>query len=384
MYLVIGTIVGLHILSALINWSLAEERLPRRFIFIPIIGGIVFGLFALIAFKIYLKVTETEEIKKQRDYLAKAKAVKYGKKDRKENIQGTLMACLPFIGFLLFTFFPTVLSLVMSVFELHSYDVSMMKFVGLQNFKTLLKSDPFGSTYVASMVNKAFINSLTYCLSVPLRIVVTVFIANFMSKPIKKCVQSPVRVILFLPSLCSSVGVTLMWQWILQADYGIINVLLSKMGLQKINFMGDPDWFWPSVIAMVLWMRATNIINLQAALANVSDELKEAAKLDGATERTVFWKITLPAISPTLFYIITMDLIAALQESGLMQFVTTNGTGPDFKAVTLSYYVYRMAFGNIATDGLGLGCAFAVLIAIHIIVINKINFRVADRWVSYD
>ena len=80
----------------------------------------------------------------------------------------------------------------------------------------------------------------------------------------------------------------------------------------------------------------------------------------------------------------TMDLIAALQESGIMQFVTTNGVGPDFKAVTLSYYVYRMAFTNMGTDGLGLGCALAFMMAIFIITVNKLNFRLSDRWVSYD
>ena len=148
--------------------------------------------------------------------------------------------------------------------------------------------------------------------------------------------------------------------------------------------MGDPNWFWFSVILMVLWMRATNIINLQAALANVSTSLIEAAELDGASKRQVFWKITLPSITPTLFYIVTMDLIAALQESGIMQFVTTNGVGPEYKAVTLSYYIYRMAFTSMATDGMGLGCALALMVAIFIIIINRLNMRLADRWVSYD
>ena len=148
--------------------------------------------------------------------------------------------------------------------------------------------------------------------------------------------------------------------------------------------MGDPNWFWFSVNLMVLWMRATNIVNLQAALANVPESNIEAARLDGASKLHIFWKITLPAITPTLFYVFTMDLIAALQESGIMQFVTTNGVGPDFKAVTLSYYVYRMAFTSIATDGLGLGCSLALMLAIFIIILNKLNFRLGDRWVCYD
>ncbi len=378
MYLLIGILVALHLLSMFVNWDEAELREDNKLLWILL--GLGFGLFGMLAYRIKTKVDD------KRAGVKKEKKVRHklSRPQLKEDLVGTAMASLPFIGFLCFVLFPTAVSLTMTLFELHSYDISKATFVGLQNFKTLLYQEPSGSTYVPSMVNKAFVNTLTYCLSVPLRIVVSVFIANLMAKPIRKCVNTPVRIILFLPSLCSSVGVTLMWQWILQADYGIINVALSAMGLKKINFMGDPDWFWFSVNLMVLWMRATNIINLQAALANVPSSSIEAAELDGATKRQVFWKITLPAITPTLFYIVTMDLIAALQESGIMQFVTTNGVGPDYKAVTLSYYVYRMAFTNMATDGLGLGCALAFMMAIFIITVNKLNFSLSNRWVTYD
>lgn len=378
MYLLIGMIVALHLLSALINWDEADKRGGRKRVWIPL--GLAFGLIGVFAYRLTMWIRA-----RRNGTLGKKKErVKLTRPQLKEDLLGTAMASLPFIGFICFVLFPTLVSLVMCLFELHSYDISRATFVGLRNFKTLIFEEPSGSTYVPTMVNRAFVNTMTYCLSVPLRIVVTVFIANLMAKPIRKCVNAPVRIILFLPSLCSSVGVTLMWQWILQADYGIINVALAAMGLKKINFMGDPDWFWFSVNLMVLWMRATNIINLQAALANVPTSSVEAAELDGATKRQVFWKITLPAITPTLFYVMTMDLIAALQESGIMQFVTTNGVGPDFKAVTLSYYVYRMAFTNMGTDGLGLGCALAFMMAIFIITVNKLNFRLSDRWVSYD
>ena len=379
MYLLIGIFVALHLLAGLTNLDEAERDGGKKWLWFTI--GLLFGYFGVFAYWITRRVSggQNKNCQPKRRKVRKLTDVQ-----RRESILGTAMASPPFAGFLCFVLFPTAVSLVMSFFELHSYDISRAKFVGFQNFITLIWREPSGSTYVPEMVNLAFVNTLTYCLSVPLRIVISVFIANLMAKPIRKCVNSPVRIILFLPSLCSSVGVTLMWQWILQADYGIVNVFLSAIGLKKINFMGDPNWFWFSVILMVLWMRATNIINLQAALANVSTSLIEAAELDGASKRQVFWKITLPAIPPTLFYIVTMDLIAALQESGIMQFVTTNGVGPDFKAVTLSYYIYRMAFTSMATDGMGLGCAMALMVAIFIIIINKLNMRLADRWVSYD
>lgn len=381
MYLLIGIIVGLHLWAALINWK-AVEKEGKTAIACWGTLGLLFGFFSVAAYKIGCFVRRKSN--PAENDKTKIKKRKLTKNERKEEILGMLMAGVPFIGFICFAFFPTIVSVITSFYKLNSYNVAKAQFVGFENFITLLFHEPSGSVYVPSMVNRAFLNTLTYCLSVPLRIVVTVFVANLMAKPIKKCVNTPVRLILFLPSLCSSVGVTLIWQWILQTDYGIVNTVLSSIGLKKIGFMTDPNYFWFSVILMVLWMRVTNIINLQAALANVSASLCEAAEIDGATRRQVFWKITLPAITPTLFYIITMDLIAALQESGIMQFVTTNGVGPDFKAVTLSYYVYRMAFTSMATDGLGLGCALALMMAIFIITVNKLNFSLADRWVSYD
>lgn len=379
MYLLIGIIVALHALSTFINWdaAIAEER-P---IAAPIITGAAFGLFSVLGWKIASVIREkmrfgwSGNVSKRRKLTAA---------EKKEDLLGTLMASLPFLGFVLFVLIPTVVSLIMSFYELHSYDISRAEFVGFQNFITLISHEPSGSTYVPSMVNKAFVNTLTYCLSVPIRLVITVFIANLMAKPIARCVNSTVRVILFLPSLCSSVGVTLMWQWILQDQYGIVNIALKAIGIGNIGFMTDPNWFWFSVILMVIWMRATNIVNLQSALANVSISLYEAAKIDGANKRQLFWNITIPAITPTLFYVVTMDLIAALQESGIMQFVTTNGVGPDFKAVTLSYYIYRMAFTSTATDGMGLGCAMALMLAVFIITLNRLNFRLGDRWVCYD
>lgn len=379
MYLLIGIIVAIHALSTFINWdaAIAEER-P---IAAPIITGAAFGLFSVLGWKIASVIREkmrfgwSGNVSKRRKLTAA---------EKKEDLLGTLMASLPFLGFVLFVLIPTVVSLIMSFYELHSYDISRAEFVGFQNFITLISHEPSGSTYVPSMVNKAFVNTLTYCLSVPIRLVITVFIANLMAKPIARCVNSTVRVILFLPSLCSSVGVTLMWQWILQDQYGIVNIALKAIGIGNIGFMTDPNWFWFSVILMVIWMRATNIVNLQSALANVSISLYEAAKIDGANKRQLFWNITIPAITPTLFYVVTMDLIAALQESGIMQFVTTNGVGPDFKAVTLSYYIYRMAFTSTATDGMGLGCAMALMLAVFIITLNRLNFRLGDRWVCYD
>lgn len=98
----------------------------------------------------------------------------------------------------------------------------------------------------------------------------------------------------------------------------------------------------------------------------------------------MFWRVTLPGLTPTLFYMLTMNLIAALQEQTVMQIITTNGVGPGYRALTLVYYIYRMAFTYTATMGMGMACALSWIVAIFILIVTRINFRLGQKWVCYD
>jgi multiple sugar transport system permease protein len=292
---------------------------------------------------------------------------------RREELCATLMASLPFIGFLLFTMFPMGLSLVVSFTDLRSYDLSRMEWVGFDNYVAVFKYDLFFT---------AIENTAYFSLSVPINMAASLFIANLMTKPLIG--RKPARIILFLPTICSGVAVTVMWTWIYEANYGAINTLLASIGLPKIPFMQNADWFMPAILFMCLWQSGTNIITMQTALTNVNENLIEAARLDGANEMQVFWKIIFPSITPTLFYILTMNLITAMQEMAIFQVITTNGVGPGYKAVTLTYLLYRMAFTYTATEGLGMGSALAWIIAIMIILVNRLNFWLSKKWVHYD
>ena len=307
-------------------------------------------------------------------YSGKKKIKKpYNRMKQRENRDGTIMSSIPFIGYILFSLFPMGLSLVVSFTELHSYQLASMKWVGLDNYISILQSE---------MLLVALKNSLYYCLSVPINMVVSLFIANLLTKKIKGVEFS--RTLLFLPTICSTVGVTLMWSWIYEPNFGFINTVLSALGMDKIGFTTTKEWFMPAIIFMTLWRSGTNIVLMQSALANVDNSLKEAARVDGATERQVFWKITFPSITPTLFYQLVMNFIAAMQEMAIMQVLATNGVGPGFSAVTLAYYQYRMAFVDIMTDGMGKGCALGWIIAIVVIVITRLQFKISEKWVSYD
>lgn len=291
----------------------------------------------------------------------------------RDNIDGTIMAIIPFIGYILFSFIPMMVSVVVSFTELHSYNFSSMKFVGLQNFIEILQSDMFWLS---------FKNSMIFCLSVPLKMALQLYLAHLLTKHVKG--SALFRTIFFIPSICSGTAVTLVWSWILEPEFGIVNSVLSGMGLAKIGFTTTKTWFLPSVIILNTWWMSTNVILMESAMATVDNTLKEAARIDGATERQVFWKVIFPCVTPTLFYHLVTNLIAAMQEMQLMQVLATNGTGPDFAAVTMVYYMYRMTNAAVMTDGFGMACAMGWIIALMIMLITKIQFWLSKKWVSYD
>lgn len=291
----------------------------------------------------------------------------------RRNFIATAMASPPFIGFLLFTTLPMIISLAISFTELHSYNLSLAKFTGFGNYVEVLRSD---------MLWTAVLNTLYYCLSVPLNLCLALFIANVLTRKIV-CGKA-VRVILFIPQVCSTVAVTLMWQWIFEDNYGVINTVLSALNIPKIHFMTDKNWFMPAVLTISLWQNGTNVVLLEAAFANINKSLQEAARIDGASERRVFWRVTLPGLTPTVFYMVTMNLITALQEQTVMQIITTNGVGPGYRALTLVYYIYRMAFTYTSTMGMGMACALSWIVALIIIIIMRINFKLGQKWVCYD
>ena len=138
------------------------------------------------------------------------------------------------------------------------------------------------------------------------------------------------------------------------------------------------------IIATQLTFEEDSFNDQYDAMATVDSSLKEAARIDGATERQVFWLITFPCVTPTLFYHLVTGLINAMQELNIMQVLATNGTGPDFAAVTLTYYMYRMTGASIMVDGFGMACAMGWVIALIIILITRIQFWLSKKWVSYD
>ncbi|MDR2827865.1 MAG: sugar ABC transporter permease [Acholeplasmatales bacterium] len=294
--------------------------------------------------------------------------------NRSENLWGLLLSSTPVIGFIIFGVVPLSLAMVMAFFKIDGLTFKNAIWVGFDNFAVVLKSPEF---------RKSILNTLIMALSMPISLVISLVIAFFLSKGFKG--TKIFRAIYFIPYVCSVVAVSLMWKWIFNTNYGVLNIFLGRTGENAIDWLGDPTLYYISIIIMGVWGGCGfGIILYSAAFTNVNQTLVEAAKVDGASSFQIFKNIVLPSVSPTTFYLFTMGLIGSLQAFAVTNILSggANGAGPDNNGLTMVYYLYR----NIFTYDLQVGIASASswVISIIILVVVLINFIVSKKWVKYD
>jgi multiple sugar transport system permease protein len=287
-----------------------------------------------------------------------------------ENWTGNWMTILPFLGFLLFGAIPIIISFVLSFMKLNTYDISKATWIGLENFEFVLKDERF---------IKSLKNTLAFTLSVPISLAGSLFLAMLISKEIKGV--RIFRTIFFIPYVCSPVAVSTMWKWMYDYNYGVLNSLLSPIGLQ-IPWLNDERYFMLSVVIMSIWGgMGYGMIMYQSALNNVNPALYEAAELDGAGKVAKFFRITLPMISPTTFYLLVTGLIGALQNFVTFQIMGGDMAGPNESGLTTVFYLYRMAFRDTISYGMGYASATAWILSVVILIVTVINFKVSKKWV---
>ena len=288
----------------------------------------------------------------------------------KQNVVGTSMVILPFLGFLCFTLFPMALSLVIAFSNLRSALLAEATFdAGFKNFIYIIKDE---------YTWKAMRTTLVYSLTTFVNLAVAIFLANMMNKHIYG--KKVWFVLYFLPQVCSGVAVAMMWRWVF-AENGVLNTFFLSIGKQKIDFFTDSRYYMLAIFVMSIWKNGTNIVVLLSAFSAINKSLQEAARLDGADEMHVFWNVTFPQLTPTIFYLLTMNLIASLQEQATFQLINTTATGPNFWGLSLTYQMYRLMNVNVQY---GLSCAMSWFIGIFILIVTKINFALSKKWVSYD
>lgn len=289
-------------------------------------------------------------------------------KSNKKSLYGYLFIAPPFIGFILFALIPIVYSLYISLttFDLF-HDPA---FIGFQNYQKLFTDDP--------LFWKSLVNTVYSLLGIPLGMAISLLVAMGLTKDIKGI--NFFRTAFFIPSVCSIVAVTLLWKWIYNGNYGVLNSFLAMVGIKGPDWLNSTTWAMPSLIIQGVWggIGGTMVLYI-AALKNVPRSLYEAAEIDGANRFNKFWHITIPCISPTTFYLAITGVIGGMQAFVPFQLMT-NG-GPDYSTTTIVLYLYNNAFKYMK---MGYASAMAWILFAIIMVLTLINFKFSSKWVHYD
>ena len=310
-----------------------------------------------------------------------------------EEVMGWVFTGIPLLGFLIFGMVPLALSLYISFnhFPMGTRLTSFTDDLFGQTFPITFRGfKNFGYVLGDTLFWKSVLNTLFVVFTTVIALILSVFISMMLyhCKKGKKFFQT----VFFIPYVCSLVAITFMWQWIFSpTSGGILNSFLGWFGSEPLNWITySPTRFRFVMFIVMLWSgTGFNIILLSAAMTNINKSCYEAADLDGAGMFVKFFKITLPAISPTIFYLLVTGIIGSLQEFTRFQIML----GEQNQAVgganiTIVYYLFNKmrAFDRApnATTGVGIASAVGWILALMIGLVTFANFRISKKWVSYD
>ena len=315
-------------------------------------------------------------------------AIKKSRRKRLDEFTNFLIIFPPILGFLLVSCFPLVLSLIMTFFKMNSTIFSEATFVGFDNYVAILVKnlESVTSGYAPEVHIKfyrSFLNLIIYWLSVPISMVLGLMISFLINKNIK-C-KRLFRTVFFIPYVCSIVALSYSFKTMYDYNFGVLNSILNMFGIDKWQWINSDNTFQWGVMFMNTWKSiGYSVILFQAALARVDESLYEAARVDGANDAQMFWKITWQAISPVTFFLLTMNTIGTLQSMAEQQLLFVNNSGLEYGYYTPAYYMYDMMFLYVNSLGYGIAAAVGWLLAIFIMIITQINLRLSKKWVHYE
>lgn len=295
-------------------------------------------------------------------------------KTKKAGRRGDGPAALGFLspnlaGFLVFTILPIVASLVLSFYEWPL--IGLPEFTGLHNFTQLLTKD--------AVFRNVILNTLYFVVGyLAGNIIVALGLASWLTTRIRG--KAVFRVLFFLPVVTPMVANAVVWRLLFQPETGMFAWMLTAVGLPAPNWLGDPHWAMPALILMSIWAGfGYNMLVFIAGIESIPTSLYESASLDGANGWQKFWHITLPMLSPSLFFAVVMTLITSFQVF-TQPYVLTGG-GPGDSTTTLVVYLYQHGFQGFE---MGYASAIAWVLFLIIMVMTFIQFRAQRRWVHYE
>ena len=296
----------------------------------------------------------------------------------REEINGWLFAMPWILGFILFTAGPMLFSLYTSFAKYNI--IARPKWIGLENYQNLFFNDP--------VFYKALANTFwMVAVKTPLVIVVAISLAMLLNADIPG--GKFFRTVIYLPNVLSGIAAIFLWQWILSPK-GLLNSALAAFSIHGPGWFVDPAWTKPGMVLMGMWWIGGNVLIYLAGLKGIPKELYEAAEIDGAGSWQKTRYITLPLLSPTIFFEVVTGIIATFQifTTAFILIGTKNPALGTLGQSMLFYvlYLYDRAFGKIGQGGFQMGYASAMawVLFIIILVITAIQLWLAKRWVYYE
>lgn len=285
---------------------------------------------------------------------------------KSEAINGFLFALPVMLGLAIFKLGPMVASLLLSFTR---YNVLQpVRWIGLNNYQKVF-SDPLFWTGIYNTAYFTFI-------SVPGRLMIALLFAMLLNQKLKGIALF--RTLYYIPSLASGVAVAVLWMWVLNPSYGILNVGLRYLGIQGPAWLGSEKWSKPALIIMSFWAIGDSMIIYLAGLQGIPQQLYEAAEIDGAGVWKKFRYVTIPMLTPVIFFNLIMGVIGAWQ-LWVYAYVMTEG-GPVNSTLFYVLYLYRNAFEYFK---MGYASALAWILFLIIIGFTLLIFKSSPIWVFY-
>lgn len=301
---------------------------------------------------------------------------------RARGLKDAILFLVPsFVGFLVFTILPMVTLLFVSMTDwdglselaLFSHPVGFMRdfFVGLANYRDIFFSSEF---------YQVLGNTLKYVvLYMPSMLVLSMGVALVLSSKIRG--TGVFRVLYYIPVLTSWVAGSLIWKWVLSPEYGVINNLLGVFGIRGPSWLQSPQWAMVGIVIASVWKDMGYFgLMLLSGLQGINRQYYEAAQIDGAGRLRQFFRITLPLLTPTLFFVLIISLINSFQLFPQVMIMTPDG-GPGGSTMVMVERIYKYGFRYYE---MGYASAFSWILFAILFVLTAIQMKFQNRWVNYD
>lgn len=295
---------------------------------------------------------------------------KMGKRQKKEEIAGYLFIAPVIIGLGIFYIFPFVQNIWFGFNEVNQFNVA--NFCGFENYTRLFKDKDFSTAVINSL--KAVI------IVVPSVLALSLLVASLLNTKIKG--KSFYRTLYFLPAVTMSVAIALVWKWIYNGEYGILNTILGMIGIEGKNWLADPKYAYYMILIVEIWMAVGyNMIILLAGMQGISKSYYEAAVLDGAGPVACFFKITLPILSPTIFFVMITLMVGSFQifDTIFMMIPKASPSMETSKTLVMMFYQNAFEYGQK-----GYAAAISTIIFLIVMFITMIQFALQKKWVHYE